>query len=63
MPHPNERIGPNIPMREIPRAAPRLPEVISVAEPLPGFPGGARRVMTEQRPMRPSQVAKCMASK
>ena len=48
MPHPNERIGPNVPMWEIPRVAPRYPEVIPVMEPLPGFPGGARRVMTDR---------------
>ncbi|MCO5585803.1 hypothetical protein L7F22_039737 [Adiantum nelumboides] len=62
MPHPMERMVPVAPIREIPRVVPRFPIERELMEPMMGILG-ARRVIAEQRPMQPSQVAKCMASK
>ena len=50
------------PMREVPRAMPRIPAYVAPVDPYMEILG-ARRVIMDPRPMRPSQVAICMASK
>ena len=53
---------PEAPIRKEHRAAHRAPVPIMREEPFMAIPG-MRRFAPEPRPLRPSQVAKCMASK
>lgn len=62
MPHPARRVMLDEPRQELPRTIPRAPMPMMIDEQNFGIPG-SRRFIAETRPMRPSQVAKCMASK